>query len=111
MGTLGSMTARQPSFSFVHACQALTGACRRLGLQAPSFRSPPGLAGATRTIRQRASGPPVVAVRHQGRQPAAVVADLVEGVVVANRLAGGDAMRARSALWEAVSVGLDVQAA
>jgi hypothetical protein len=105
------MTDRSPSFSFVQACQALTGACRRLGVTAPSFRSPPGLAGATRTIRRRPTGPPVVAVRHRGRQPASVVADLVEGIVVANGLAGREAMRTRSALWEAVSVGLDVQAA
>jgi hypothetical protein len=105
------MTDRPPSFSFVQACQGLTGACRRLGLATPSFRSPPGVAGATRTIRRRPAAPPVVAVRHRGRQPAAVVADLVEGVVVANGLTGGEAMRARSALWEAVSVGLDVQAA
>ena len=105
------MTARPPSFSVVRTCQALTVACRRLGLDLPSFRSPPGLAGAIRTIRRRPAGPPVVAVRHRGRQPAAVVADLVEGVVVANGLAGGEALRTRSALWEAVSVGLDVQAA
>jgi hypothetical protein len=105
------MTDRPPSFSFVQVCQALTGACRSLGVAAPSFRSPPGLAGATRTIRRRPSGPPVVAVRHRGRQPAAVVADLVEGVVVANRLTGGEAMRTRSALWEAVGNGVAVQAA
>jgi hypothetical protein len=53
----------------------------------------------------------VVAVRHRGRQPAAVVADLVEGVLVANRISGPAAMRARSALWEAVSDELEVQAA
>lgn len=105
------MTDRAPSFSFVQACRAITGAARRLGLEAPSFRSPPGLAGATRTIRRRPGGPPVVAVRHRGRQPAAVVADLIEGVVVANRLDGGRAMRARSALWEAVGAGLAVRAA
>ena len=105
------MTARPPSFSFVRTCQALTVACRRLGLDVPSFRSPPALAGATRTIRRRHAAPPVVAVRHRGRQPASVVADLVEGVLVANRISGPAAMRARSALWEAVSVELDVQAA
>lgn len=46
-----------------------------------------------------------MAVAHRGRPFAAVLADLVEGVVVANHLAGADALRARSALWEAVAVG------
>jgi hypothetical protein len=105
------MTSRSSSFSFVRTCQALTGACRRQGLVAPSFRSPPGLAGATRTIRRRPAAAPVVAVRHRGRQPAAVVADLVEGVLVANGISGPEAMRVRSALWEAVTAGVDVQAA
>jgi hypothetical protein len=38
-----------------------------------------------RTIRHRADGGVVVAVRVRGRSMAAVVADLVEGVLVANR--------------------------
>lgn len=105
------MTDRSPSFSFVRTCQALTSSCRRIGLAAPSFRSPPGLAGATRTIRRRRSGAPVVAVRHLGRQPAAVVADLVEGVLVANAITGSEAMRVRSALWEAVTAGSAERAA
>ena len=45
----------------------------------------------------------MVAVVYQGRPFTAVLADLVEGVVVANRLSGAAAIRARSALWDAVS--------
>lgn len=36
----------------------------------------------------------------------AVVADMVEGVVVANGLDGGEATRVRTALWEGVSARL-----
>jgi hypothetical protein len=44
-----------------------------------------------------------VAVRSHDRPWAAVVADLIEGVVVANRLDQRTALRARAALWEAVA--------
>lgn len=56
-----------------------------------------------RTVRHRADGRVVVSVQHRGRPFVAVLADLVEGVVVANRLSGGPAIRARSSLWDAVS--------
>jgi len=71
-----------------------------MGLHVPGFRSPPRLAGASRTIRRRPGGG-VVAVRVQGRPWVAVLADMVEGVVVANRLQGPAADRAREALWMA----------
>jgi hypothetical protein len=61
------------------------------------------VAGAVRTVRFRVDGPPVVSVVHRGRPSLAVAADLIEGVVVVNRLDSGQAIRARSALWEAVS--------
>jgi hypothetical protein len=44
----------------------------------------------------------MVAVRVRGRPWVAVLGDLVEGIVVANRLQGGDADRARTALWAVV---------
>lgn len=98
------MVDRSPSLqSFTLACRTLTSAARQCGLDAPSFRSPPRLNGAVRTIRRRGRAPAVVAVAHRGRPFAAVLADLVEGVVVANLLVGADAIRARSALWEAVA--------
>jgi hypothetical protein len=96
------MPARPPSFRFADACRTLTLAARRCGLSAPSFRSPPGIDGEVRTIRRREEGAAVVSVAHRDRPFAAVVADLVEGVVVANCLTGADALRVRSALWEAM---------
>lgn len=44
-----------------------------------------------------------MAVRLGDRPLGAVVADMIEGVVVANDLTGGDATRLRTLLWEAVS--------
>lgn len=91
------------SLRFATACRTLTAAARRDGLTAPSFRSPPRLDGAVRTVRHRGRAPAVVAVAFHDRPFSAVLADLVEGVVVANRLSGAAAIRARSALWESLS--------
>jgi hypothetical protein len=100
---MAPMAARPPTFRFADTCRTLAAAARAAGLEAPSFRSPPGVAGAVRTVRFRAEGPAVVSVAHRDRPSLAVAADLIEGVVVVNRLDSGQAIRARSALWEAVS--------
>lgn len=71
---------------------------QRHGLVVPGFRSPPRLPGAVRTVR-RFPGGAMVAVVWRGRLPAAVVADMVDGVVLVNGLAGGAAAECRSLLW------------
>ena len=86
---------------FTRAARTLTRAARRVGLDAPSFRSPPGIVGSSRTIRRR-SGGAVVAVRLRGRPLVAVLADMIEGVVVANRLTAPQADLARAELWDAL---------
>jgi hypothetical protein len=91
------------SFQFSTACRALSSAARAAGLLAPSFRSPPGVEGATRTIRRRSRSSVVLAVAIHGRPTEAVLSDLVEGVVVANGLEPKDALRVRGLLWEAVT--------
>ena len=98
------------SLDFSHAARSVADCARRAGWQVPSFRSPPRLAGAQRTMRRRADGSLVVAVRIHGRPWPAVVADLVEGVVVANALEGPDAQRCRDRLWAAVTHTQDLAA-
>lgn len=44
----------------------------------------------------------MVSVRVRGRPVPAVLADMIEGVVVANRLVTPDADRLRSELWDAI---------
>ena len=95
------------SFRFAAAARALTTAARRAGLASPSFRSPPRLRGATRSLRRRADGGATVAVTLRDRPWAAVLADMVEGVVAANDLAGVDADRVRAELWRAVDGGAE----
>jgi hypothetical protein len=88
--------------AFSHAARALTGAARRHGITAPGFRCPPQVVGADRSVRYRADGA-VVAVRVRGRPLVAVLADMIEGVVAANRLTSPAADRVRAELWTAVA--------
>ena len=92
-----SSTAR-----FALAARTLTREARRRDLVGPSFRSPPRLAGADRTLRRRPGGG-VVAVRVRDRPWPAVLADMIEGVIVVNGLHPPRATRVRTELWDAVT--------
>ena len=95
---------------FAEAGRRLTVAATSLGLQVPSFRTPPRVAGVDRTIRRGAEGSALVSVRSRGRSWPAVVADMIEGVVRANELPPHDAARVRNELWRATE-GIDTAAA
>ena len=88
---------------FMHAARLLAREARRRGLVAPGFRSPPRVVGAQRTVRRHAQGA-VIAVAIRNRPWGAVVADMIEGVVVATRLAPPVADRLRTELWEAIGL-------
>jgi len=83
---------------FALTARQLGDASRQRGLRVPSFRSPPRLDGVDRTLHRRGDDS-VVAVRVRGRPFEAIVADMIEGIVAANRLAGPTASRARAELW------------
>ena len=83
---------------FAAAARTLTREARRRGLVGPSFRCPPRLIGVDRSIRRRPDGA-VVSIRLQGRPRGAVIADMIEGVVVANDLRPPAADRVRTELW------------
>lgn len=92
--------------SFATAARALGEAARAKGLVIPAFRSPPRLPGFDRTIRRQRDGSATISVQLAGRPWPAVLADMIEGVVVANDLNGPDAMRIRTALWSALDAQL-----
>jgi hypothetical protein len=94
---------------FAFAARVLAQAARTHGLRAPSFRSPPRLVGADRTLLRRAGGP-TVAIRVRGRAWVPVLSDMVEGVVAANGLVGPPADRAREVLWRAAAPELSMEA-
>lgn len=93
------------SLRFAAAARSLGHAARLRELDVPAFRSPPRLVGVDRSIRRRADGGATVSVRLRGRPWVAVLADMVEGVVVANRLQGPSADQCRTAMWTAVEGG------
>jgi hypothetical protein len=93
------------SLHFAAAARVIGDAARRGRFVVPGFRSPPRVAGADRTIRRRADGSPTVSVRYRQRPWNAVLADLIEGVVVANGLPGSRADDCRTQLWRALEAG------
>lgn len=83
---------------FASAARLLASEAHRYGLTAPGFRSPPRIIGFDRTLRRRQTGG-MVAVALRGRPFVAVLSDMIEGVVVINRLQTPEADRVRTALW------------
>jgi hypothetical protein len=91
------------SLRFAATARLLADAARSAGLVVPGFRSPPRPPAVDRTVRRRPGATVAVAVRLAGREHDDVVVDMVEGVVVANGLAGPAAAAARATLWAAVA--------
>lgn len=89
------------SLDFGSAARGLGRAARLRDLVVPVFASPPSRSDLDRSIRRR-NGSPVVSVRLKDRPRGAVLADMIEGIVVANHLTGARADLARAALWLAV---------
>jgi hypothetical protein len=90
------------TIEFARAARAIGGVTRALGLVVPGFRSPPRTSGLDRALRRRGRVV-TVSVRVKGRPLAAVHADMIEGVVVGNRLDGAAADRVRRELWLSVA--------
>jgi hypothetical protein len=76
---------------FAQAVRQLMQATAGAGMRSPAFKSPPRLASAERTIRWIGPDKAIIAVRRADRPADAVMADMIAGVVRANRLSGSDA--------------------
>lgn len=103
-GSMHTSSASLTTGEFAEVARAISDATRRLGLVAPGFRSPSRVVGVDRTLRRFAGEEVagVVAVNLRDRPMAAVLADMIEGVVALNRLSALDATRVRAALWSAL---------
>ncbi len=88
--------------TFVNAANLLGAVAARFGLIAPGFRTPPRILGVQRTVRRRPGGG-VVAVAVKNRPTAAVLADMIDGVIVVNDIAPPESDTVRAALWSAVT--------
>src|SRR5690349_1878105 len=89
------------SLQFASAVRAFAATARDRGLDVPSFRSPPRVSGVDRTMRRRPDGGVTISVRLRDRPWPAVLADMIDGLIVANRLDGFEAAGARAAMWGA----------
>ncbi|MFM8856074.1 MAG: hypothetical protein ACKOI2_02475 [Actinomycetota bacterium] len=87
---------------FAATARTLGRELRSRGLIAPGFRCPPRIVGVDRSLR-RWEGGATVSIRVKSRPLTAVVADMIEGSVVANKLVSPRADRLRTELWEAIS--------
>ncbi len=81
-----------------------------MGLKVPSFQSPPRSDQLDRSLQRSRNGDCVVAVRVRGRPFAVVVADVIEGIVVCNRLDASAAGVVRDGLWREVEGSHDASA-
>ena len=86
---------------FAEAAQRLGQSARCHGLRVPTFRSPPGIDHVRRSIRWGLDAS-TVAVVLWDRPWSAVLADMIEGILVVNQLDSGRADAIRALLWEAV---------
>ena len=91
---------------FAEAGRRLAAAATVMELRVPAFRTPPRVAGLDRTIRRGADGSTLVSVRSRGRPWPAVLADMIEGMVVANGLDPPEVALVRNELWRATE-GID----
>ena len=99
------MPVSNTSIDFAHAARTLSREVRRRGLVAPGVRCPPRIAGVDRSLRRLANGA-VIAVQLKGRPWAAIVGDMIEGVIVTNQLQPPRSDRLRAELW--VALGFEV---
>ena len=88
--------------AFAEAARQLGMALRGQELVVPSFRSPPREVGRRRTLSRHEDGSATVSVMVRNRVWEAVLADMIEGIVVANEMDGIDAEALRDHLWEAL---------
>ena len=88
------------SMRFAAAARALSETARSQGFDAPAFRSPPRVAGVTRSIKRHANGTATVSVVVRDRPWNAVLADMIDGFVAVNH--PDSAPRLRDLLWGAV---------
>src|SRR5258706_14924357 len=95
------MPVSNTSLDFANAARTIGREVGRRGLVAAGFRCPPRIVGVDRSLRRVPNGA-VVAVQLKGRPWAAIVGDMIEGVIVTNQLQPPRSDRLRSELWLAL---------
>ncbi|MBA52111.1 MAG: hypothetical protein CL456_08370 [Acidimicrobiaceae bacterium] len=91
-----------PSVRFAIVAKTISQVVASCGLEVPGFKSPPRCGDVDRTVRRLSRGS-VVAVRIKDRPFEAVIADMIDGVVVCNDMSAERAGKLRNLLWGAAT--------
>ena len=91
-----------PSVRFAIVAKTISQVVASCGLEVPGFKSPPRSGDVDRTVRRLSRGS-VVAVRIKDRPFEAVIADMIDGVVVCNDMSTERAGKLRNLLWGAAT--------
>ena len=91
-----------PSVRFAIVAKTITQVVASCGLEVPGFKSPPRSGDVDRTVRRVNRGS-IVAVRIKDRPFEAVIADMIDGVVVCNDMSTERAGKLRNLLWGAAT--------
>ncbi|MEG3596325.1 MAG: hypothetical protein VX360_04670 [Actinomycetota bacterium] len=89
-----------PSVRFAIVAKSITQVAAGCGLVVPGFKTPPRSGDLDRTVRRQSCGS-IVAVRIKDRPFEAVIADMIEGVVLCNDMSIEKAGKLRNLLWDA----------
>ncbi|NNF53817.1 MAG: hypothetical protein HKN03_05165 [Acidimicrobiales bacterium] len=87
------------AMSFAAIGRVLTDQALTLGVSAPSFRSPPRIPGVRRSVTRNRDGSITVSVIVSRRPLSAVVADMIDGIVLTSGLKADEARSLYDKLW------------
>ncbi len=87
--------------SFASIGHVLSDEAAMLGVSAPSFRSPPRIPGVRRSVTRNRDGSVTVAVLLRQRPMTAVIADMIDGLVMTAALVPTDSRTLYDRLWGA----------
>lgn len=91
------------SMQFARVARTLGEAANRGGLVVPAFRSPPRQPGVRRSLQRRHDGSITVSVALRDRPWLAVQADMVDGVLVANKFTDAQKAEWRDRLFDVLA--------
>ena len=87
------------AMSFAAIGRVLTDQALALGIPAPSFRSPPRIPGVRRSVTRNRDDSITVSVIVSRRPLSAVIADMIDGLVLASGLKADEARSLYDKLW------------
>ncbi len=103
-GTDTERTTTTTATDFALVSRILADTAASVGGSAPSFRSPPRIPGVKRSVTRNRDGSVTVAVAVRDRPLMAVIADMIDGIILTSAASGNDELY--DALWAAAQAWL-----